>query len=285
MPVPATFAASTSPSPAKVPAVIFTVTLASVGLPPSVTVRAGERATAPPFCVKDAVAAASITGPTTTGTFARLVGSSPPELAPLTESSDDPAAAPLVPQGRGGPLEPLPSNSPRLRWTAKFGGSRPPEAAPATASSDVPAAVPSVTHSPAEPALSLALNRTSLPKATRFLGPDGTSVISDVPAAVPSVTHRPCCPVGSLASHKTRLPSATNPNGKIPIRLPPATEISEVPAPLPSVTHRPILPLASTAWNAAPLPKTVKPLGANDAGPATESSDGPPPVLVITHQA
>src|SRR5260370_13975902 len=162
-----------------------------------------------------------------------------------------------------------------LPWTAKFEGSRPPEAAPATASSDVPAAVPSVTHSPAEPALSLALNRTSLPKATRFLGPDGTSVISDVPPAVPSVTHRPCCPVVSFASNKTRLPSATNPNGKIPIRLPPATEISEGPAAVPSVTPRPVLPLASMPWNAASLPNTVKPQGAPDASPAPENSHLP----------
>src|SRR5258708_21608897 len=233
MPVPATFAAGTSPSPAKVPAVIFTVTLASVGLPPSVTARAGGGATAPPLCVKDAVAAAWSTGQTTTGTFARLVGSSPPELAPLTESSDVPAAVPLLTHRPRWPLASLPSNSTMLPWTAKLEGSRPPEAAPATASSDVPAAVPSVTHSPAEPALSLALNRTSLPKATKFLRPDGTPATSDIPAAVPSVTHRPCCPVVSLASTKTRLPGATNPDGTIPIRLPPATEISDDPTAMP----------------------------------------------------
>jgi hypothetical protein len=55
--VPAVLVASTSPSPANLPAVIDTVALSRSRLSGSLTVRDGDRVTAPPFSVYDTLAA------------------------------------------------------------------------------------------------------------------------------------------------------------------------------------------------------------------------------------
>ena len=71
----------------------------------------------------------------------------------------------------------------------------------------------------------------------------------------------------------------------------PATESSDVPGPVPSVTQRLGLPFASMPLNSTSLPNTVKSLGKKVRGaprgipaPATESSDVPAPVPLVTQR-
>src|SRR5262249_58524349 len=74
MPVGAVTADSTSPSPTKVPPVIFTVALASVRLSGSDTVTFGDSTTALPFSVNDALVVPVRVGGSFTAVTLTVVG-------------------------------------------------------------------------------------------------------------------------------------------------------------------------------------------------------------------
>src|SRR5690242_4906082 len=71
--VPATLAASTSPSPANVPPVNATVALAMLRLSGSATVTDGDSVTAGPFSVKDALVVPASVGASSTPTTVSVV--------------------------------------------------------------------------------------------------------------------------------------------------------------------------------------------------------------------